>query len=347
MHHAPRSNLALCLLVALLGLVPAATTAALPTPPRPPEQPAAGPGGRAVAFEGVNATRIGRLPDGAWLFEPTDLRLDGTAAPTPSTVPLVIFLHGFTAVDPAPYRAWIDHLVRRGAIVVYPDYQTLNPFETGFDAFQPNALAGVRAALAELKTTTRIRPDLSRVAVVGHSLGGVLAANYAAIAAQENLPVPTVLLAVEPGGCEGCGEVRRGGTPLADLAAIPASTHALVIVGEDDDIVGERAARRIWADLTTVPLDRRDYVTLPSDHRGFPPLRATHLMPQTAGLGGAEDALDWYGTWKLLDALIACAFADDWCATALGDTPEQRFMGLWSDGEPVTEAGVTDEPGPP
>jgi hypothetical protein len=29
---------------------------------------------------------------------------------------------------------------------------------------------------------------------------------------------------------------------------------------------------------------------------------------------------------------------------ALGNTPEQRFMGTWSDGVPVTEAVVTDDP---
>ena len=342
-----RSNLALCLLVAVLGLGPTGAAVALPTPPRPPEQPAAGPGGAAFAYEGVNATRVGRLPDGAWLFAPTHLRLDETVERAMAPLPLVVFFHGFTAVDPTAYRAWIDHIVRRGAIVVYPDYQTLNPFEVGFEAFQANALAGVRAALAELEAGGGPRPDLSRVAVVGHSLGGVLAANYAAVAAPEGLPMPTVLMPIEPGGCEGCGGLQRGGTPLADLAAVPASTSVLVVVGDDDDIVGERAAGRIWADLTAVPLDRRDYVTLRSDHRGVPPLRATHLMPQTGGLGGVEDALDWYGTWKLLDALMACTFSGELCDTALGDTLAQRFMGVWSDGEPVTEARINDDPGSP
>ena len=44
---------------------------------------------------------------------------------------------------------------------------------------------------------------------------------------------------------------------------------------------------------------------------------------------------------------MACSFDGTWCEYALGDTPEQRFMGVWSDGVPVIELNVTDDPGPP
>ncbi len=349
MRRSQRLVLLLCLAV-LTSLVPVSRghrvegSNVLPTPPRPPEQPAGGPGGAAFAFEGVSATRIGRPPEGFWLFEPTTLRLgEDPAAAGP--LPVVIFFHGFTALDPQVYRGWIDHIVQRGAIVVYPDYQESLPLRPAWDTFLPNALQAVRAALAELASGGRTPPDLSRVAVVGHSLGGILAADFAAMAVAEGLPVPAALMPVEPGGCDGCGQLPGDdGVPLADLRTVAATTRALVVVGEDDDVVGETAAKLIWAGLSAVPLDRRDYVTLRSDHRGLPPLRATHLQPQTGGFGGVTDALDWYGTWKLFDALTSCAFAGEACEVALGDTAAQRFMGVWSDGEPVTEARVTDEP---
>jgi hypothetical protein len=57
----------------------------------------------------------------------------------------------------------------------------------------------------------------------------------------------------------------------------------------------------------------------------------------------APDAYDWYGPWKWLDALMGCAFDGEWCEYALGNTPEQRSMGTWSDGTPVEEAVVTDQ----
>jgi hypothetical protein len=96
-----------------------------------------------------------------------------------------------------------------------------------------------------------------------------------------------------------------------------------------------------------VPLEQRDLVTLVSDTHGVPWLLATHEQAEAASPDDAAyasiapDALDWYGTWKLLDALMGCAFDGEWCEYALGNTPEQRFMGTWSDGVPVAEALVS------
>jgi hypothetical protein len=87
-----------------------------------------------------------------------------------------------------------------------------------------------------------------------------------------------------------------------------------------------------------------------SDSHGKPPLIADHELPATApfaGAPGALDALDWYGLWRPFDALVACSRTGQECATALGDTPEQKFMGRWSDGVPVIELKVTDSPKTP
>ncbi len=330
-----------------LGDHPAGATLAAPRPPRPPRQPASGPGGADLLFDGVDVVRAGRPPDGYWLFAPKLLEMD-SSPPTSASLPVVIFLHGFTALDPTAYRAWIDHIVRRGALVVYPDYQRANPFGDDWRTFLPNTFAAVRAAVTGLEEGDGPRPDLTRGAVVGHSLGGVLAAGYAASAEPEGLPIPTVLMPVAPGGCAGCGGLLDDtGVALPDLTRIRATTVAAVVVGDDDATVGESGAKRIWADLTSIPLNQRDYVTLRSDPHGVPPLRADHLLAQTARFGGSVDPLDWYGTWKLFDLLADCAFRWVGCDRALGNSEAQRYMGTWSDGVPVREAHVTDQPGPP
>ena len=41
---------------------------------------------------------------------------------------------------------------------------------------------------------------------------------------------------------------------------------------------------------------------------------------------------------------MTCSFANEDCEFALGNTPEQRFMGTWSDGVPVAEPIITDDP---
>lgn len=55
------------------------------------------------------------------------------------------------------------------------------------------------------------------------------------------------------------------------------------------------------------------------------------------------DAFDYYGTWKLFDALMTCAFQGLLCDLAMGRDPGQRNMGAWSDGTPVLRMATLAE----
>jgi acetyl esterase/lipase len=359
--HPPAARLSLVLLLAgLLLAAPAlqagaleSTPAAVPAEPaQPPDQPATGPGGAEVAYDGLLAQHYGSQPDGTatptgyWLFEPTLPRAQGAAGP----LPLVLFLHGFDVPSPEWYHAWIDHLVRRGAIVLYPDYQANNlPFDEttllATDQSAPMAIqAAVTAALTELAGGSHAKPDPGRVVVVGHSLGALLGADYAGRAAT-GMPVATALLLVMP-GCPATCDVTH-------LAAIPTTTRVVSVVGNQDVLAGEVTAKQIWAELGQIPADHKDYVRLLGDDHGQPALVADHFVPVTTAIlfagiaAGGLNAFDWYGTWKWGDALMSCRFAQQDCQDATGNTPEQRFLGAWSDGTPVTEAQVVTDPGPP
>ena len=63
--------------------------------------------------------------------------------------------------------------------------------------------------------------------------------------------------------------------------------------------------------------------------------------PALRNAGLMLDALDYYGFWKLFDGLSDAAFFGTHREFALGNTPEQRYMGKWSDGTPVKELQVT------
>lgn len=357
-----RSSVALLLLVLLLGGLliagpllragaQAGRPAAAPTPTQPaqqPNQPATGPGGAEFAYDGLRAQHFGSQPDGAsdptgyWLFEP----LGPHAAAAAGALPLVLFVHGFNGTDPELYHVWIDHLVRRGVILIFPDYQTANlPLDESNGHATYGAAPGyiqtaVRAALTELASGSHARPDLKRVTVIGHSLGAALAADYAGRAAALGLPAPEALLLAMPGCRPKCS--------LASVSGIPATTGVLVLVGNQDTLAGEDTAKLIWAQLGQIPADHKGYVRLVGDDHGQLPIVADHFVALTAGFTLAYvDALDWYGTWKWADALMACSFAGKDCQYALGNTHEQRFMGLWSDGTPAAEAQVTQNPGTP
>jgi pimeloyl-ACP methyl ester carboxylesterase len=311
--------------------------------PTPPEQPASGPGGSQYRSAKVGSMESGQGAAAFWLFVPAD---ESGAPVISNTFPLVTFLHGFSATEPSSYLTWINHIVQRGAVVVYPIYQVNAVRDLANTShYLANAETAVREAVAMLDGISLPTVNLDNVAVVGHSAGGVLAANYAFDAAKQGLPEPTVLFFAMPGGCQDCdapADVLE--MPLELEGDVSPDTFAIAFVGDDDDVVGDGAARRIWDGVAQLPDDQRDYVTLHTDHHGRPTLQADHLQPVTDGPSGAVDAYDWYGTWKLLDALMSCRFQGTDCEYALGNTPEQRNLGQWSDGTPVIPLTVTDTP---
>jgi pimeloyl-ACP methyl ester carboxylesterase len=327
----------------------------------PPAQPQTGPGGKQYVHARVTKNRYGKGGQEYWIFEPD--------SPKPRTAPVIIFLHGWGGMNPLYYGAWVDHLVKRGNIVVYPRYQAglLTPIRE----FTPNTMAAVKDALRRLQTERgHVTPDLTKFATVGHSLGGLLAANVAALARESNLPRVRAVMAVAPGITDAPINV-----PLADLKQIPAETLLLAVAGDQDTLVRDTDAKRIYYESTRIPAANKDFVMLVSDTHGQPTLLASHRAPTAMdksydsgeGVSGAPagsrdpignarisrrvrpetmmvNAMDYYGTWKLFDGLCDAAFTGKNREYALGNTPQQRFMGLWSDGVPVKEIKVTDKP---
>lgn len=119
---------------------------------------------------------------------------------------------------------------------------------------------------------------------------------------------------------------------------LPAGLKAVVLGFGEDFRVGIAMPRRVSAALASLPAADRDFVVMASDGHGWPLLVAHHGAPSDG-----VDVADRYGSWKLSDALFACAFDGEWCDHALGNTPDQRFMGTWSDGVPVGELQVIDD----
>jgi acetyl esterase/lipase len=186
-----RTALTPVVLVALLALTACGGGGGSPLPARPT---VAGP-----FVDGSN---------GVWLFRP---------AGKPKR--LVIFFHGQggpTETTPSTHRDWIDHLVSRGAVVVYPRY------ETSFSAAVLTAAdAGVRTA------SQKLGPEALPVVALGYSRGAALAVEYAAAAPGQHLPVPDAVESVNP--------VPFGDqSHVVDLSPIrPATIMALIVIEKD------------------------------------------------------------------------------------------------------------------
>lgn len=290
----------------------------------PPAQPSSGPGGSSYPHASYTVTDNGTGRLEYWVYQP--------ASPKPASAPLVILNHGANALDPSGYIRWIEHLVRRGNVVVYPRYQAtvLTPPSTYTD----NAVTAVKNAISWLQANaTRVQPQLNRFALAGHSYGGVVAVNMAHRWQSDGLPQPRAVLAVEPWYQQ-----------IDALTGIPAATLMSCVVGDDDDFAGRDGCDLVWDRTGQIPLANRDYVWMYSDDYGTPDLVANHFAPAApaSGSSAVTDALDWYGLWKTFDGLTGCAFFGTDCAYGLGATAQHANMGLWSDGEPVMPLGITD-----
>ncbi len=281
---------------------------------------------------------IGEGPRSYWIFEPDDPKPEARA-------PVVVFLHGWFAVNPGFYGAWIDHLVRDGKIVIFPRYQ--NDVGTPPQEFLSNALAAIRDALGVLATGVgHVRPDLTRFTLIGHSAGGNLSAQIAAVAADPHadLPVPQALFIVMP------GEIVPTRQP--SLSDISPSTLMIVIVGEEDVVVGDLRARQIFTQASAIALSRKRFILFRSDRHGHPPLIAEHTAPSGVhsrldnGEGffrafqmslGDVNALDRVGFWRMADFTMEAAFKGKTLDQAIRDEEQFRHLGFWSDGRKVIQ----------
>jgi acetyl esterase/lipase len=240
-------------------------------PSEPSEQDASQRPSKRYAPPGTERVDVGHGPQGAAIF-----RRPGSAG---RPGPVVIFLHGWVAIDPQRYGPWIGHLVRDGATVIYPVYQT----KPAHDTITPlaNVLAGVRAALE------RVTLAPGRLVAAGHSAGGALAADYAAVAEANGLPAPAAVFSVYPGR-----KLRHLSLPLPifDLSLISARTRVLVLAGERDRAVGRGTANQILTGAVnayaTLEVIRDDAVD-------------DHSAPRRYD-GAAQRTF-----WEALDALLA------------------------------------------
>lgn len=211
-------------------------------------------------------------PKGVWIFRP---------AGTPKR--LVIFFHGQggeTEATPANHRQWIDHLVKKGAVVVYPRYEQVYS-----QAVLAPAIAGIQRASGRL--------DLKGLPVLalGYSRGAALAVEYAAVAPRKHVPVPDAVESVNP--------VPYGETSYAvDLSPLRPRTVMAVIVSEKDphgaDGAGLLLQRLRNAGFPGSQLE----INIARAHGSF---TADHLAPLSSS--AAARAAYWAPTDALIRAL--------------------------------------------
>lgn len=325
--------------------------------PTPPPQPTTGPGSNNPLYTGVTLYDYGTNAnaDGFWLFEPT--------GPTPDSANVVVFIHGWGETNLKYYGAMIDRIIRAGNIVICSRYQ--KTADAVYATYTDSCAAGVQRALDTLKYAPgHVKPRLYNYFILGHSMGGVLTANLTARYQYYNLPKPLAAFSMEPGA-------NVSGLVLSPTvyAGFPSDVNYLIAIGHDDNVVDSTVGLMLFYQTTGVPTSHKNLVKQWADNHGSPALAATHMEPCSSISNGIyddgestiatilttlvpPDAVDFYDYWKLWDALVDCSLTGTHCNVAFGNTPEQKFMGLWSDSVPVVPltvipdfpAGIADVP---
>lgn len=152
---------------------------------------------------------------------------------------IVILLHGWTDLEPEPYLPWIEHLVARGATVVFPNYQA-SILSSPADMLKGSE-RGIREGLEEAGADD----DLPVIAA-GFSLGGALAVDYAANAGEWGVRAPDAVYAVFPAPPLGGAE---------RLAGVPTATEVVLVVGDRDAVVGDGGAAALAESIAPHPTE--------------------------------------------------------------------------------------------
>jgi hypothetical protein len=309
-----------------------------------PLQPITDPGSSFYSYAGVNKYDFNPAftSDGYWMYEPTN--------PKPDSANVVVFNHGYGVYNPGPYGDWIEHLVRKGNIVIFPRYQ-YNLTIPLSSAFTNNSAKAIRDALTELTSSSSyVQPKYDNMVIIGHSYGGVITSNLATQYTSYGIPRPKAIMLCMPGT-----SIYTLGR-LNSYNTMDSNINVLSIIGENDIVVGDTFGLEIFNTTNNIPTSHKNLVELKSDSYGSPNIAAGHNVCLASNIsydGGTigsvitgayvearTNAVDFYCFWKLADALIDCSINGTNCNYAFGDTPNQKNMGSWSDGTPVISLNI-------
>ncbi|MDQ1379481.1 MAG: hypothetical protein QOJ71_200 [Actinomycetota bacterium] len=306
-----------------------------------PAQPTSGPGSSDVPFHDLRVSSGGIGADAWYVFEPI--------TPKPRSAPVAVVMHGyyeFSGYD-SMYEL-IRHTVLSGSVVIYPRWQTAvatpcaGPFN--IEPCLVSATNGIRGALRFLRADKqRVQPEIDRTSYFGFSFGGIVTADLANRWQHFGLPEPRAIFLDDPHD----GGLTAAIEPAVDrsLAGIPSSVLLVCHVGAQgviaDPTMHNGSCNAIFPKLVSVPAAGKNLVLTEPDGHGTPGLSSKHGV--CAGGRGQANAYDWNFCWRVWDALRSAAYnqsADR--RFALGNTPQLRNNGVWSDGTPIVPLKVQD-----
>lgn len=289
-----------------------------------PDQPLNGPGGKDYKTDKISIKRIvDEEGFEVYLFYPEGVDLN--------SAPVIVMLHGLSTFSETTYQGYyklISHEVKRGNIVIFPIYQK-NFFHPFFPkTFPKKAEKLIQLALEELKKTVPENNFANSFIVIGISMGGSVATH---IANQNTLPSPKALILITPGEKLPLIPSQIFGLPFKNLSNLNKNTFVTVLFAQNDRLIPFAKIKKKILKLTQ-GIENKHMFLIPSDTYGNPPLWSNHMSSYFV-----NNALNYYGYWKIIDATISCSLLGKYCEIAKGESEEVFYMGKWSDGKEINK----------
>jgi predicted esterase len=245
---------------------------------------------------------------------------------------IVVFLHGYGAINPMILGGWIKHLVDEGHVVIFPRYQE-DLFRPAASRFPDNSAVAIKNALSYLdsndlalnitkggvamtkRNKKHIQEKISfsssskKVFYIGHSYGGVIAANHASRLDHFGLRKPAGIMMCAPGS----GALK--GAVLESYDNIPSDVPLLIVSETGDRTVGEVFSEKVYS---TSKVDSKIWFKHHKDSLNN--ITNSHLEPYSlypafdngytnwtyirARFKSKTDETDTQGYWKMFDELM-------------------------------------------
>jgi pimeloyl-ACP methyl ester carboxylesterase len=197
---------------------------------------------------------------------------------------VVVLLHGLSRRTSLDFEPWLVHLAEQGDEAVFPLYEAEPPDANARD----HALAGLKTAL------DRLGDPKVPIVLVGHSRGGRLAVELAAVMPDAGLNASAVV-AIFP------GLINPDFEPPTDFTKLDPATKISILVGEADRGVGSAGAVELFERLRAAGFPAQSIV--PVKVRSRPGFLATHMSVYDTSKTAHE--VFWGRVDRIVDALTS------------------------------------------
>ena len=282
----------------------------------PPKQPLSGPGGREYLAREID---IISLKD-SLIFFPKGIDLN--KAPIVLILEDPIFLQRLKTNEDFLGNFGLNHIVKKGNIVVFPIYQ-----KSIFDFFSYSSIVDRTTILLEnsFSEIKKMLPEnkFDKFLIIGIGSGGALATHLL----EKNIPQPSILIFISPYTNFPLFPSFLFGIPFSKIENLPFKGYLITILAEKDRIFSEREIFKIYKETL---VEKKFIFKIPSDNYGTP-----SLISNKETIFHQYNSLSYYGTMKIFDVVLNCAFERLDCHLLSEKKEKLLEMGEWSDGKEV------------